>query len=191
LDGVEVFPAHTDRGRRTDGSSEFNVKRTPKNHGVLLWRKLDYAFPNQRAEVFVANVESGQAGEWKSAGFWYLAGSNTCIYSNPNEELGATRHEVQTANRRFRDDEFLIPSDRTEGRSAIRVRMEFTPVELPLFPGGSAARTRMERVRLLCVLLGAAGVSMTNAVDPQLRCASTTATGAISNCPSKLVLAQS
>ncbi|MBI2924565.1 MAG: DUF2961 domain-containing protein [Verrucomicrobia bacterium] len=135
LDGVEVYPAHTDRGRKTRGVSEFTLNLKPKNFGVLLRRKLDYAFPNQRAEVFVADLKRGQPGEWKRAGVWYLAGSNTCIYSNPKDELGATEHNVQTSNRRFRDDEFLLPRDLTEGRSRIRVRVQFTPVEIPLFPG--------------------------------------------------------
>jgi hypothetical protein len=138
LRGKEVYPAHTDRGRKTKGTSEFTLKLEPKNLGVLLRRKLDYAFPNQRAEVEVADVSRGQSGErlaWKPAGVWYLAGSNTCVYSNPKEELGATQHIVQTSNRRFRDDEFLLPRDLTEGRSAIRVRVRFTPVERPLFPG--------------------------------------------------------
>jgi hypothetical protein len=49
--------------------------------------------------------------------------------------LGVTLHVVQTSNRRFRDDEFLIPRDLTRGRSAIRVRVVFTPVERPLYPG--------------------------------------------------------
>jgi hypothetical protein len=98
----------------------------------MLRRKVDYIFPNQRAEVFVAD----QAGaDWKPAGVWYLAGSNTCVYSNPKEELGATQHIEETSNRRFRDDEFLIPRDLTEGRSSIRVRVKFTPVNIPLFPG--------------------------------------------------------
>ena len=51
------------------------------------------------------------------------------------EELGATVHEVQASNRRFRDDEFLLPVDLTRGRSSIRVRLRFTPVRIPLFPG--------------------------------------------------------
>jgi hypothetical protein len=105
----------------------------------MLRRKLDYAFPNQRAEIHVADasrpgievVES----DWKPAGVWYLAGSNTCVYSNPKEELGATVHNAQTSNRRFRDDEFLVPLELTAGRSAIRVRVRFTPVRRPLFPG--------------------------------------------------------
>ena len=73
--------------------------------------------------------------DWRLAGVWYLAGANTCVYSNPKEELGDTQHVVQTSNRRFRDDEFIIPRDLTRGRSAIRVRVQFTPVNIPLFPG--------------------------------------------------------
>ena len=133
---VQVYPAHTDRGRKTTGSSEFTLRLDPKNLGVMLRRKLDYSFPNQRAEVSVAEVGAGPArADWKPAGVWYLAGGNTCIYSNPKEELGATQHNVQTSNRRFRDDEFLLPRDLTRGRSKIRVRVKFTPVEVPLFPG--------------------------------------------------------
>jgi hypothetical protein len=138
LGGKEVYPAHADRGRSTQGTSEFTLKLEPKNFGVLLRRKLDYAFPNQRAEVFVADASHGQEGEglaWKAAGVWYLAGSNTCVYSNPKEELGPTAHVVQTSNRRFRDDEFLLARELTAGRSAIRLRIRFTPVKRPLFPG--------------------------------------------------------
>ena len=101
-----------------------------------LRRKLDYSFPNQRAEIFVANGEKepGQS-DWKSAGVWYLAGGNTCVYSNPKDELGATQHIVQTSNRRFREDEFLLPRELTEGRASIWVRVKFIPVTIPLFPG--------------------------------------------------------
>jgi hypothetical protein len=42
---------------------------------------------------------------------------------------------VETSNRRFRDDEFLIPRRLTEGRQAIRVKIQFLPVARPLFPG--------------------------------------------------------
>jgi hypothetical protein len=133
---TEVYPAQTDRGRKTIGTSEFRLKLDPKNFGVLLRRKLDYAFPNQRAEIFIADGSKDPSeSDWKPAGIWYLAGGNTCVYSNPKEELGATQHDVQTSNRRFRDDEFLLPRDLTEGRSTIWVRAKFTPVKIPLFPG--------------------------------------------------------
>ena len=133
---TEVYPIQTDRGRKTTGTSQFRLKLDPKNLGVLLRRKLDYAFPNQRAEIFVADGnKEPREGDWKPAGIWYLAGGNTCVYSNPKEELGNTQHIVQTSNRRFRDDEFLLPRDLTKGRSAIWVRAKFTPVKIPLFPG--------------------------------------------------------
>jgi hypothetical protein len=136
LKGKEIYPAHTDSGRRTTGISEFNLRLNPKNFGALLRRELDYQFPNQRAEVSVAKVRNGKvAGAFKPAGVWYLAGGNTCVYSNPKDELGAAQHIIQTSNRRFRDDEFLVPRSLTQGRTEIRVRIKFTPVEIPLFPG--------------------------------------------------------
>src|SRR5262245_45223202 len=162
LGGKEVFPAQTDQGRSTKGASEFTLKLAPKNFGVLLRRKLDYAFPNQRAEVEVADASrEGQALEWSRAGVWYLAGSNTCVYSNPKEELGATQHVVQTSNRRFRDDEFLIPRALTEGRSAVRVRVRFTPVRRPLFPGHPLAELAWSEIRYTayCFVLPKAAVS--------------------------------
>jgi hypothetical protein len=131
LGGKEIYPAETDRGRTTKGTSEFRLRLRPENLGVLLRRKLDYSFPNQRAEVYVADQERSH---WQLAGTWYLAGSNTCVYSNPKEELGATQHIVETSNRRFRDDEFLISRDLTRGRKAIWVRVKFTPVDRPLYP---------------------------------------------------------
>jgi hypothetical protein len=112
------------------------LRINPNNLGVMLRRKLDYSFPNQRAEVSVADATKHSTNAaWKPAGVWYLAGANTCLYSNPREELGATEHNVQTSNRRFRDDEFLLPLAWTKGRSAIRVRVTFVPVNVPLFPG--------------------------------------------------------
>ncbi len=146
LNGREVFPAHTERGRHTTGASEFTVKIAPRNLGVLLRRTLDYSFPNQRAEVYVADAGRGKPN-WRSAGVWYLAGSNTCVYSNPRDELGATQHIVQTSNRRFRDDEFLVPRDLTAGRRAIRVRIQFTPVDRPLFPGYPVADLAWSEIR--------------------------------------------
>ena len=129
--GEEIYPAQTDKGRKTKTASEFTLKIDPR-YGVLLRRKLDCAFPNQRAEVF---VESGKS--WKPAGVWYLAGSSACVFSNPGNhlELGATQHVIQTSNRRFRDDEFLIPRALTRGRNVIRIKVQFTPVSIPLFAG--------------------------------------------------------
>ena len=145
LQGVEIFPATTDRGRIMKTTSEFTLKLNPANVGVMLRRKLDYSFPNQRAEVFVSDA-GGPDSSWHAAGIWYLAGSNTTVFSRGGDhgfyqylpwsgELGATEHIVETSNRRFRDDEFLLPRAVTQGRSAIRIRIRFTPVTTPLFPG--------------------------------------------------------
>ena len=136
LNGQEIFPAESDSGRTTTGTSEFTLKLDPDNWGVLLRRKLDYSYPNQRAEVWVRDAAGARNHRhWRKAGVWYLAGSNTIVYSNPSQELGATQHVVKTSNRRFRDDEFLIGRDLTRGRSSIRLRVRFTPVEIPLYPG--------------------------------------------------------
>jgi hypothetical protein len=139
LGNDEIFPAHTDVGRTTTGVSTFTLKLNPENFGVMLRRKLDYQYPNQRAEVFVADASDPNRPlrdeDFKPAGVWHLAGSNTCVYSRPAGELDPPAHIVQTSNRRFRDDEFLIARDLTQGRSAIAVRLKFTPVKIPLFPG--------------------------------------------------------
>lgn len=143
--GVDSFSAHSEYGRKTGRDSEFTLKLNPGNIGVLLRRKLDYALPNQRAEVSVAAGDG--AGDWKSAGVWYLAGGNTCVYSNPKEELGPTQHLAQTSNRRFRDDEFLLSRNLTEGRSTIRIRIRFTPVRVPLYPGHPLVELAWSEIR--------------------------------------------
>ncbi len=145
--GKEVYPAQTDRGRVTTGTSEFELKIDPKNVGVMLRRKLDYVFPNQRAEIFVADAAGNTAPDWQPAGIWYLAGSNSAIHSNPQPELGPTGHEIVTSNRQFRDDEFMLPRGLTVGRSAIRVRVVFKPVEIPLFPGHPLAKLGWSEIR--------------------------------------------
>ncbi|HWF47860.1 MAG TPA: DUF2961 domain-containing protein [Bryobacteraceae bacterium] len=144
LNGKEIYPAETDRGRTTKGVSEFQLRLRPDNFGVLLRRKLDYSFPNQRAEVYVANKSKS---DWKLAGIWYLAGSNMCVYSNPKDELGAAQHIVETSNRRFRDDEFLIPRELTRGRKTIWVRVKFTPVNRPLYPGYPSGEQAWSEIR--------------------------------------------
>lgn len=148
-----IVPPETDTGRKTTGASEFTLKIDRANQGIMLRRKLDYSFPNQRAEVFVADAAvagpsaSSPSVTWKPAGVWYLAGANTCVYSNPKEELGPAQHTVRTSNRRFRDDEFLLPLGLTKGRSAIRVRVVFTPVHIRLFPGHPEAELAWSEIR--------------------------------------------
>lgn len=133
--GKLIYPPHSEWARKMKGTSEFTIDINPANVGVLLRRKFDYQFPNQRAEVSVAPVDGGKVGEFKPAGVWYLAGSNTCLFSNVARELDPSKHVVQTSNRRFREDEFIVSRDLTAGHAKVRVRVKFTPVEIPLLPG--------------------------------------------------------
>jgi len=148
LKDVEVFPESSDHGRTTHGSSSFTLELDPQNRGVMLRRKLDYQYANQQAEVFVADAADDDAkSDWQPAGIWYLAGSNTCVYSNPKEELGVTQHHVETSNRRFRDDEFLLPLALTQGRKSIRVKVTFKPIQRTLFPNGPAMESAWSEIR--------------------------------------------
>ena len=133
--GVEVFAASTDTGRHMTGTTEFRIRLDPHNVGAMLRRKLDYAYPDQRADVFVADDRDG--AEFAPAGTWYVAGSNASVYSNPPGELDPASPIVETSNRRFRDDEFLLPRRLTEGRSTVRLRIAFRPLGLPLLPDGT------------------------------------------------------
>ncbi len=131
-----IYEPETEIGRYTRTQSEFTLKLDPENLGVLLRRTLDYRFPNQRAEVYVAPVDArGEATNWAHAGDWYLAGSNTCYHSYADHELGPSKPVVQTSNRYLRDDEFLIARRLTRGLDRIRVRVKFTPIKRPLLPG--------------------------------------------------------
>ncbi|MDN5204230.1 DUF2961 domain-containing protein [Fulvivirgaceae bacterium BMA10] len=132
LKGKEIFPAQEKDGRYTRGVSTFIVDVSKDNVGVLLRRTLDYSFPNQTANVFVLDESNGQH-EWKKAGIWYLAGSNTCIYSAPKGELGKRQKVVQTSNRRLRDDEFMIPATLTSGKSKLKIKVEFVANDQGLF----------------------------------------------------------
>jgi hypothetical protein len=142
---TEVVPESTDTGRHMTGASEFRLGLDPHNVGALLRRKLDYAYPDQRADVFVADDRDG--APFVAAGTWYLAGSNSCVLSFPAKETDPAMPVVQTSNRRFRDDEFLVPRRLTEGRSAVRLRVEFRPLGLPLMPGSTPAPQAWSELR--------------------------------------------
>jgi hypothetical protein len=147
----EVYAAHFETARSTAGTTEFTLTIDPENLGVLLRRTLDYAAPNQRARIFIADA-AADIPEWREAGIWYTAGANTYYYSvdKDNGELGlrgATHPIVQTSNRRFRDDEFLIPRNLTSARARIRVRVVHEPVHHPLLPGHPMPDPRWTEIR--------------------------------------------
>lgn len=136
--GGELFPAHLETGRYTRGTSEFSVHLEPDNHGALLRRTIDFSFPNQKAEVYIADASNNfnpKNPEWEYVGIWYTPGSNTYVYSPPDGELGERKYEVKTSKRLFRDEEFLIPARLTKNRSAIRVKVKHISENRDLYPG--------------------------------------------------------
>lgn len=137
LVGKQIFQEEVEDGRYTRGTSEFTVKIDPENQGLLLRRTLDYSFPNQTAEVFVSDGSSTNNHKWERVGIWYLAGSNTCIYSDPRGELDSRFLKAQTSNRQLRDDEFMVPARLTVGKKAIKLKFKFIPNNQELFPGTS------------------------------------------------------
>jgi hypothetical protein len=85
--------------------------------------------------VYVSSVNAAKKDQWKKIGIWYLAGANTCMFSNPKGELDARVMKAQTSNRQLRDDEFMIPARQTKGQNKIKVRVKFIPDNQKLFPG--------------------------------------------------------
>jgi hypothetical protein len=142
------------------------LKLSTNNLGVLLRRRLDLNFPNQKARVMVqVMVPTEREPVWQEAGIWYTAGGNPAVFGDPlglpkeqikgNPELAPPAHIVWPSNRRWREDEFMLPRQLTQGRDLIRVRIEFQPVGLPLFPGQSPAEEAWTefRYRAYCFVM--------------------------------------
>ncbi|HSQ62512.1 MAG TPA: hypothetical protein VLM85_04835, partial [Polyangiaceae bacterium] len=136
---TEVLAATTDTGRHTTGTTEFSLAIAPQNFGVMLRRKLDTSFPDQTADVWIAPDDGGDCSTFAHAGTWYTPGSNTCVFSNPPGETDPFEPLIQTVDRRWRDDEFLVARALTDGHSRIRVRLVFSAANLPLTPGAPLA----------------------------------------------------
>eukprot|EP00002_Diphylleia_rotans_P041202 TRINITY_DN9972_c0_g2_i1.p1 TRINITY_DN9972_c0_g2~~TRINITY_DN9972_c0_g2_i1.p1 ORF type:complete len:720 (-),score=125.47 TRINITY_DN9972_c0_g2_i1:257-2416(-) len=84
----------SDTGRRI-GTSSFKVAINPSNEGVLLRRRIDHSFQNQKAKVFV---------DGKFAGIWFEMKKNS-VYI-------------------IRDSDFWIPREFTKAKSEIQIRLE-------------------------------------------------------------------
>lgn len=143
---IPIYPEESQRVRYSRGTSEFRLAIDPDNAGVMLRRTLDYGIPNQRAEVFLAD---GDALEpvWEFAGHWYTAGSNVFYHSFPADELAPSTPVVHVSNRRFLEDEFLLPLGLTKGRRSLRIRVAFDPVDRPLLPGLAVSPTAWSEIR--------------------------------------------
>ena len=134
LFGKDIFPSQKDMVRTTRGVSTFRMKLDPGNHGAFLRRKFDFLYPNQKARV---SLKTSSSGGWQEVGIWYTAGSNTCVYSNPPGELDGVRNEIITGNRRWREEEFLLPSKFTKGEKEVLIRIEHIPNSNQLTPDDS------------------------------------------------------
>lgn len=86
----------TDDGRAHNGSSAFTLAINPDNTGVILRRQFDQFIGNQAANVQV---------DGQRVGTWYTAGRNQF--------------------HRWAQDDFLIGSTFTSGKSSLRIRIEF------------------------------------------------------------------
>jgi len=83
-------------GRAHVGYSEFTLTLQPTNAGAILRRQFDQGILNQQANVYVDGVQVGP---------WYVAGGNPW--------------------HRWRDDDFLIPALYVNGKSTVRIRIDF------------------------------------------------------------------
>jgi len=122
-----IFPTLTKTGRTTKRTSEFSMKIQKNNLGILIRRTLDYMLPNQRATVTVKSQDTKNT--WQFVGIWFLAGSNSCIYSNPPLELDPIQNITQISNRRFRDDEFFVSGEFTANSELVDFQILFIPTE--------------------------------------------------------------
>ncbi len=135
---VIFYPAQEDEVKTMKEYSEFTVSVHPGNHGILIRRKFDYAYPNQEAMIMIRHHGKRK---WNNVGVWYTSGSNTCVFSRPegknftSAEWSPTEHHIITSNRRWREEEFPISSAFTRGAEKLDIRIEFIPNSQELFPG--------------------------------------------------------
>jgi hypothetical protein len=86
----------TDNGRAYTGNASFKAAIESSNSGVILTRRFDYGIPDQVADVY---VDGALVGRW----------------SNPGSD----------ATNRWRDSDFTIPANFTQGKTQITVRVQF------------------------------------------------------------------
>jgi hypothetical protein len=83
-------------GRAHKGTSQFTMSIDPANQGVRLSRIMDHGVANQKARVYVNNVQVGT---------WYTGGVNLF--------------------HRARYDSFEIPASFTSGKSSMTIKIQF------------------------------------------------------------------
>ena len=134
---------HRSRPHHQTTSSKFTLKIDPNNLGVMLRRKLDYQFPNQRAEcsssggAMASPPASGTSPAPTPASFPARAAN-----SAPRLARGA---DLQPPLPRRRIS--ASPGRSPKAAPSIRVRVKFTPVDIPLYPGHPPAETAWSEMR--------------------------------------------
>ncbi len=129
----------TETERHTTTQSEFTLAIEPDNHGVLLRRTLDWTYPNQEANV---SVWDEAAQTWQAAGVWYTPGSTTYIHDRNGDD-----ETTEVSSSRFREEELLLSKTLTQGKSELKLKVEFVPINRPLRPGDPLAEQAWSEIR--------------------------------------------
>ncbi len=129
----------TETERHTTTESEFTLTIDPDNHGVLLRRTLDWTYPNQEANVFIWD-ETAQ--EWRAGGVWYTPGSTVSIHDRDDDP-----ETIEVSDRRFKEEELLLSKTLTRGKSELKLKVEFVPINRPLRPGDALAEQAWSEIR--------------------------------------------
>lgn len=94
FDGVRSNYYVSKIGKATTDYSQFTMAIEKSNNGVILRRTFDQYFGSQKADVYVDNM---LVGTWND--------------------------QIINTNKRFREDEFMIPAQYTRGKSNIQVKL--------------------------------------------------------------------
>ena len=82
------------------------------------------------------------------------APSNTVVLDPKSETAPPTTSEVvQTSNRRFRQEEFMLPAALTKDSESMSVRMRYVQVDTELFPGRPFAQPDGRSWSIRCTAL--------------------------------------
>ncbi len=114
-------PLITLAGSSTNTEASFTMALDPHNVGAFLRRTFDYCVPNQRANIYV---------DGHFAGTWYSAGSSHSV-------------DIDGQRRCWRDEEFPLPVALTQGKAAVRIRIQFDPTNDPQNSAWTAFRYQM------------------------------------------------
>jgi len=112
-DFEEMF---TDQGYWFDGTVAFTANISPENNGVRIRRRINQWAYHQEVAVYADD---------NMAGIWFEQGSNYFLLKEPDpENFPDYIPDWEEMKAIFRDTEFEIPRNLTEGKSKIRVKLK-------------------------------------------------------------------